>query len=320
LPGHRFLLAGCSPLLLPVAASLIKAGGEIVAICDVLRPRAYMKLILKLMRQRELIHEALTYFFPVIRKSVRILRSFAVAAASGDTKVRQVTVVKLDENSKQIPGSEQQFQVDVLGVSYGYLPSARLARLCGCSHVYDSVQNSWKPKTDNFQRTSLSDIYVAGDSAGIGGADMAEVEGQIAATHMASELGRLPVAEMERRMERLFKHREWIQGYVSMFNEVYSLGPSLYGTMDKETVVCRCEHVTAREILEGIELGYRNINEIKRTRAGMGLCQARICESIICQMMIQKGIPIEEIGYLTFRPPLSPIPLSLFEGCSNSEI
>jgi hypothetical protein len=83
--------------------------------------------------------------------------------------------------------------------------------------------------------------------------------------------------------------------------------------MRKDTIVCRCEQITVSEVLAGIEAGYRNINEMKRTRIGMGLCQGRTCESIVAGIMLQKGIPIEEIGYLNPRPPLSPLPISFLE-------
>jgi len=317
LPGRRFLLAGCSPLIFQVAATLVKAGAEIAAVCDPVPPSSYLKIIPQLMSQRRILNEVLTYFYPLIGKSVSILRPFAIEAASGDDRVKEVSVVKLDDNWRPIPSSRRSFEVDIVGVSFGFLPLARLARLCGCSHTYDSVQKAWRPKTDKFLRSNLSDIYIAGDSSGIGGADMSSVEGQIAAVHIACYLGRISTAEMNKRIEPLIRKRDRIQKWAIKFNETFSPQPGLYHIVQNETVVCRCEDVTAGEIREGIEMGYKNINEIKRTRIGMGLCQGRTCENIVQQLMLQKNIPIEEIGYLNLRPPLSPIQLSALE--ANSE-
>jgi thioredoxin reductase len=320
LPGRRFMLAGCSPLLLPVAASLVEAGAEIVALCDATRPIDHVKLLPKLMRQKGLAREALSYLFPVLKSSIPTLRPYTVVSASGDTRVEEVTVAKLDDDWKPLPGSEKQFQVDVVGLSYGFLPLARLVRLCGCNHVYDSVQKYWKPDTDSFMRTNRPDIYIAGDSAGIGGADMAVVQGQIAAAHIAAELGKLSANELDDRMEKLSRERDRIENYISVLNKIFSPRSGLYTIMDEETIVCRCESITAGEILAGLDFfGYRNINEIKRTRAGMGLCQAKTCESIVAQLMIHKGIPVEEVGYLGLRPPLSPMPMSVFEAYARSE-
>ncbi len=318
LPGRRFVLAGRSPLLLPVAANVLKAGGEIAAICDTVPMSGYLGLIPEFLRRMELARETLSYYFPVIRENVPVLRPSTVVSASGGGKVEQVSVAELTPNGSPIPGSEKHFEVDILGVSNGFLPLGRLSRLCGCEHRYDPIQQCWRPKIDDFMRSSLPDIYIAGDSSGIGGRDMALVEGRLAALHMAGELGRIPVPEVRRRSARLYKEREGIRRYAAKLNQIFSLPQGLLDSMDENTIVCRCEQVTLGDVLDGIDKGYRNINEIKRTRAGMGMCQGRTCENIVMQIMLQRGIPVEEIGYLNLRPPLSPIPIALFEEYAKS--
>ena len=64
-------------------------------------------------------------------------------------------------------------------IGYGFLPVARLARVCGCAHTYDPVLKSWKSETDIFMQTSVANIYTAGDSSGVNGAGLAEVEGRM---------------------------------------------------------------------------------------------------------------------------------------------
>lgn len=318
LPGRRFVLAGCSPLLLPVASNILEAGGEIAAICDTIPLSRYRKLVPAFLRKTELAREALGYYLPVIRKRVPILRSHAVISASGDRRVDQVRVAKLMPDGSPLPGSERQFEADILGVSNGFLPLDRLTRLCGCEHVYDPVQCCWRPKTDDQMRSSLPEVYVAGDSRGIGGRELAALEGRLAALHMAGDLGRLSASESRRRIKLIHKERAAIQRYAARLNQVFSPPPGLLDIMDEKTIVCRCEQVTLGDVLGGIESGYRNINEIKRTRIGMGMCQGRTCESIVAQIMLRKGIPVEEIGYLNLRPPLSPIPIAFFEDYAKS--
>ncbi len=313
LPGKRFLLAGCSPLLLPVAANLLDAGAEVVGICDASMSNKHMKLMTKLIGQKGLAKEVFSYIFPVIKKSVPIMRSCAVTAASGESGVQRVTVMKLDKNGNPVAGSEKNYEVDILAVSYGFLPSTRLSRLLGCKQEYDQVLNAWNPETDDHMQTSVPGVYVAGDSGGIGGADMAEIEGHIAAAHMAGELGRLPGGEVEKRAAQYQKAKERISKYISVLNDVFAVRPGLFDIMDKDTIVCRCEQITLGQILGGIELGFRNINEMKRIRTSMGLCQGRSCEATVSHIMAQSGIPIDEIGYLGLRPPLSPLPVSLLE-------
>ena len=65
-----------------------------------------------------------------------------------------------------------------------------------------------------------------------------------------------------------------------------------YGRM-----VCRCEGITEREIIDAIHAGARTLDGIKfRVRAGMGRCQGGFC-SWRCMELLSKelGIPIHEI-------------------------
>ena len=65
------------------------------------------------------------------------------------------------------------------------------------------------------------------------------------------------------------------------------------------TIVCRCESVTEGEILDAIHrpLGARSLDGVKRrTRAGMGRCQAGFCTHRVMAILHRElGIPMEEI-------------------------
>ena len=318
LPGKRFLLSGASPLQLSVAASLVREGAEIVALCEATRIKDALKLVPEIIRQKGLFKEAISYLFPVLKNSVPTFRPYSVVSASGDTRVREATIARLNENWAPIPGTEKSLQVDTISLGYGFLPLARLARLCGCDHVYDPVLKSWKPKTDTFMRTSVANIYAAGDSSGADGADLAEVEGRIAGVHVAKELGKMSVDESDRRLDLLFQARKGSKRYSNLVNQIFSPRSGLFTIMQDDTIVCRCEHITAQEVSAGIEKGFRNINEIKRTRVCMGPCQGRMCESVVTELMLQKGIPIEEIGYMSIRPPIIPMPVFMFEEYARS--
>ncbi len=82
--------------------------------------------------------------------------------------------------------------------------------------------------------------------------------------------------------------------------------------MNKENViVCRCEGITLKEVVEGIEkLGLRDVESIKRIyRCGMGACQGRTCERLLQQVLREylKDDEIEGTGKFTCRPPLLPV-------------
>ncbi len=319
LPGKRILLAGCSPLLIPTAASVVRAGGKVVAISDAVALRRYIGLARQLMKRKKLVEEAFGHLVHVIGARIPIVRPSMVASASGDSRVESVRIVRLDQDGQPVEGSEQTFSIDILGVSGGFLPSARLARLLGCEHVYDKQQACWKPKINANLRTSRENTYIAGDSSGIAGREAAVIQGRLAANNLAVSLNRLSSSEAKRKNRRLLNEHERIMRYADALNRAFSPAKGLYEAMDRSTIVCRCEQVRVGDVIDGIARGYRNINEIKRTRVGMGLCQGRTCEWVTAQIMLNHGIPIEEIGYFNLRPPLSPIPFSLFEKYARSK-
>jgi len=78
----------------------------------------------------------------------------------------------------------------------------------------------------------------------------------------------------------------------------------------QETIVCRCEHVSAEEIRELIKSGVRDINQIKAaTKATMGACGGKTCLSLIKKLFREEGIPLEEITDPTQRPVFVEVPL-----------
>jgi NADPH-dependent 2,4-dienoyl-CoA reductase/sulfur reductase-like enzyme len=313
LPGKRIFLAGCSPLLMPTAASIARAGGKVVAISDAVPLGHYSKLAFPLMKRKALLVEALGSLLKVFGTRIPTIRPSMVTCAMGDSRVEALRIAGLDRAGHPVEGQEQTFKADILGISDGFLPAARLARLLGCEHVYDRQQRCWKPKTDANFLTSKENVYIAGDSGGIAGREAAAIQGRLAATHLAASLNRLPSSEARRSSLGLENELARIMQYAKALNRAFSPARGLNGFMDRSTIVCRCEQVTVGDVIDGIEKGYRNINEIKRTRVGMGLCQGRTCEWATAQIMLQQGIPMEEIGYFNLRPPLSPMPFSVFE-------
>jgi len=90
---------------------------------------------------------------------------------------------------------------------------------------------------------------------------------------------------------------------------------------DGDKIICRCEEVTEREILEAIDEGCDSVTWVKRrTRAGMGLCQGRTCGRLVVRMVArQTGQDIAEILPDTRRPPVRPIPLDILEQHSEAD-
>ncbi len=82
---------------------------------------------------------------------------------------------------------------------------------------------------------------------------------------------------------------------------------------DDDIIICRCEEVTKKQVLDAIRSGCHDLDSVKRaTRAGMGMCQSKSCSTIISRMIREEtGLPAEDIKPFTKRAPLRPIKASV---------
>ncbi|WHH58131.1 (2Fe-2S)-binding protein [Petroclostridium sp. X23] len=78
--------------------------------------------------------------------------------------------------------------------------------------------------------------------------------------------------------------------------------------MHDDYIMCRCEEITLHEIENAIDNGTLSLDEIKKlTRAGMGLCQGRICSTLIMRLLEQKGYAPEHCPAPLSRLPVRPV-------------
>ena len=87
-----------------------------------------------------------------------------------------------------------------------------------------------------------------------------------------------------------------------------------------DTIICRCERVTAGEIRSLIRQGYRDLNEIKAiTRAGMGACASKTCHALLFRLFRDEGIILSDVTDTTRRPLFIEAPLKIFAGMNTEE-
>jgi len=320
LPGRRVLLSGSGPLLLAVAAEVIKAGAESLIICEASNLKGAFKLFSELLLQEGLFSEAISYVMPILKNRVPVRRSHTIVAARGNERVEAVEIARLDDDWKPVRDTGETLEVDLVGLGFGFQPMARLCRLAGCRVAFDLRQRTFKPVIDSCMRTSRANIYAAGDSTGIGGSGMAAVEGNLAAIHAASELGAIKPRELDRSHNSLTRTRMKIARYMNRLDEMFTPRSGIYHIVRDDTVVCRCEASTAGEILGAIQRNHLNLNAVKkRIRLGMGPCQGKSCETIAVELGLRAGVPLSELGHLTVRPPITPIPMTLMAGYVEPE-
>jgi ferredoxin len=94
--------------------------------------------------------------------------------------------------------------------------------------------------------------------------------------------------------------------------------PEALERLEDDTIVCRCERVTAGEIRTLINNGYRDMNEIKAvTRAGMGSCGAKTCSALILRLFREEGIAPAEVTEGVKRPLFVEVPLGILAGMTG---
>jgi bacterioferritin-associated ferredoxin len=88
-----------------------------------------------------------------------------------------------------------------------------------------------------------------------------------------------------------------------------------------DTIVCRCEEVSAKDILDAVAIGATGPNQLKAyRRTGMGPCQGRLCGLTVTELMAQaRGTTPQEIGYYRLRAPVKPITLAELAAVPKTE-
>ena len=313
LPGGRMVFSGAGPLLFAAAAAAVKAGAQVLAVCDANPRTAYLPLLGRVASRSVLMAEGMHYFRELIKQRVPIHHSKAVIAAQGDEKVQQVTLADLNGDGSAKVNKFQHLEVDIVGLNHGFLPASRLTRLLDVAHIFDASQRALRPLCDRFGRTSNRKILVAGDGAGVGGADYAALAGKLAASAAISDLTNMPPDELDRQSRPLLSEMAGFQKYADRLHKLTAPKPGLYQNLDDDVVICRCEGVTVGKIKGVLDKSQGSLTELKASRISMGPCQGRTCEPIILELLSMWGHSPAQSGELHLRPPIAPIPLKVFE-------
>ena len=250
--GKRVVVAGSGPLLLAVAATLRERGAEIVAIVEQAPLPALARFAAGLVATPSKAMQALRLFAQL--RGIAYLRNSHVVAAHGNGVLDSVKV--------QRGGRQQTFDCDYLACGYGLLPNLELAQALGCAT--GAANGQTVVHTGSWQQTSIPGVYCAGEGTGIGGVDLALVEGRIAGLAASGQTQHMQAALDERARWKKFAAR---------LARAFALRPELTTLAADDTIVCRCEDVVHAELR-----GHASWRSAKlQTRCGMGPCQGRIC-------------------------------------------
>jgi len=315
LPGKRVVVAGPGPLAPLVANQILRGGGKVVALIDPNPLGKWFAAMPGVARRPGLMAQGSTWMARLVVKGVPAYRGWDVRRIDGADGVESVTVGPVDAKWRPAGTTEKTIAADALCVGYGLTPAAEIYRLLGAEERHDPAQGGWVPVLDAGRRTSIARLYGAGDGAGLVGAAAAPLSGRIAALSAARDLDRLDADAYPRQHEAAQHEFARAAKFGRAMSKLIVPMPGAMERVSDDTILCRCEDVTVGALRAEIAAGAREINALKAaTRCGMGPCGGRMCGDAMAATIEAAGVPFAEIGRLTARPPLRPVPLDALTG------
>lgn len=290
LPGKRIVVAGSGPLLLAVASSLTAAGARVPAVVEASGYLRYARHPRALAANPHKVAEAAIHGSALVRHRVRLRTRSAVTEVHGTGRVEAVTVSRVDPQWRPVAGTGQRIACDALAVGHGLVPQIDLATTIGC--VTRRTPDATDALVlDDLQETSVPGIWAAGETGGIGGTQLARVEGELAGIAVAARLRDKPFLTESGRAGELRRRRGRMRAFADAMAAAHTPGPGWTEWLTEDTDVCRCEEVAAGCIRAAVtDLGARDARTVKLlTRAGMGWCQGRMCGTAVACLAAPDG-------------------------------
>lgn len=303
--GKRPIFVGTGPLLYLIAWQYLKAGARPAAVIETGSFTNQVKALPRLASQPATLFKGL--FFTAVLKARGVPVIYSALPERIEAHGERLVLTYLRN------GRNQRVEGDAIALGAGLKPETQLAEILGCAFDFHPPTRLHLPRCDKMGRSSVSHVYVAGDTGGIRGADAAEAGGELAALAVLEDL-RYPIADARRQhlLARMRRSEVFRSGLEAAF--AYPI-QAIAGLPD-ETVLCRCENVTIGEVRAAIP--FWNITEMNRlkaiTRCGMGRCQGRVCGSAAMELLAgETNTEIETVGRMRGQIPLKPVIGARFE-------
>jgi NADPH-dependent 2,4-dienoyl-CoA reductase/sulfur reductase-like enzyme len=309
-PSEPVVLAGCGPLLYLLGWQYLRAGVPIKALVDTTRPEDYW-------RARRHLFAALRAW-PYLRKGLELMRSLRSARIPHYTAAEQLAV-EGDEAATAltftVAGKAQRIDTRCVLLHQGVVPNIQFSQSLRARHYWDADQLCFSPVVDAWGELDVPGIFAAGDGAGIGGAQAAALQGELAGLGIAKRLAAIEPGQRDQRASTL-RERLALNLRIRPFLDALYQPREENRIPADDVMVCRCEEVTAGDLRKFVALGCAGPNQAKSFgRCGMGPCQGRMCGLTVTEVIAKaRGVTAEEVGYYRIRPPIKPITLGELAG------
>ncbi|MFT4065115.1 FAD-dependent oxidoreductase [Paraburkholderia sp.] len=301
--GGKTVIAGTGPLLYLLVAQLAAAGARIERVLEIVRATPAEGGL------------ASAWDFvrsPYLAKGLAIWQRARRAAPfdTGVTALRITGDTAATGVAYRCNGRNKHVEADTVLLHQGVVPGINLTRALGCAHEWNARQRCFTVTRDAWGATTVDGISIAGDGAAIRGARVAELEGEIVALDVLSRLGVGSVAHRDAAAAPLRAAlRRWLRGRA--FLDARYRPADATCIPDGDTIVCRCEEITAAQVADMTDHGATGPNQMKSfLRCGMGPCQGRLCGLTVTEIVARRrGLTPDETGYYRLRFPIKPVTL-----------
>ncbi len=145
LPGKKVVILGSGDIGLIMARRLTLEGAEVKVVCEIMN---YSAGLARNMTQ------CLENFDIPLKLSTTIVQIHGTERVSG------VTIAKVDEHRKPVPGTEEFIECDTVLLSVGLIPENEVSIAAGVQ--IDSITSG--PSVNQFMETSIPGIFACGNS------------------------------------------------------------------------------------------------------------------------------------------------------------
>jgi NADPH-dependent 2,4-dienoyl-CoA reductase/sulfur reductase-like enzyme len=296
--GERVAFCGSGPLLYLVAYQYAKAGAQVVAVLDSAPFSAQCRAVPALLRQPLILAKGLYYRAWLTAHGVPVHQGATLQQIDGEQRVRGIR------------WDQQVLECDAVGFAHALRSETQLADLLGCEFAWSALNRAWLPQRDGAGRSSVSDVYLAGDGAGIMGADAAAMAGERAALAVLEDSG---IAIDHRRPAELEQQLAAIQRFRHGLETAFPFPEDWAAQAPDALILCRCEEVSVGDVRAVVDEGHWEINRVKaHCRVGMGRCQGRMCGLAAAEIVAERsGRAVENVGRLRGQAPIKPLPFGV---------
>jgi NADPH-dependent 2,4-dienoyl-CoA reductase/sulfur reductase-like enzyme len=266
--------------------------------------------------------------------------STTVSKVAGQPGVKEIELVAVDDELRPRTGTVEVVSCDTVCMAFGVVPNIELASVSSCKMKFEPKLGGWVPETTAQMQTNVASVFVVGDGAGVTEAtlldsDVACEQGRAAARHIAA---------IEEGLQSTEQHGDESGDSVVLDGSAYPPNKwleSFVKAQGLDVVVCQCEEVSRRELvqvsppgylhakdrcpaggLEGLgEVGRSSQDLLKRlTRAGMGHCQGKRCrDQTLLLLADATKTSLADICPGSYRVPVRPIPLKVMWADDETE-